>query len=552
MRLKFKQGGTDAVIAVTNVHYCKHKVKVFDNKPDDEVDEFGNTYRCGLLVSQQGMPQNTGLMFVGISRFNCNDIVEELLKYGYADISGLKKEPKYVIGRSSIKIPFLQRTDKLTLKMISVDVKTEESVPTNDYINVNIDSAVKVKVSMDPEKMKLAASNFLNKNEEYIRSSVVDVLQGNVREIIGQMKLEEIVQDRKKFADKVQENAAPDMAKMGLDIVSFNVQNVTDKGNVIENLGIDRVVTISKSAQISKAESERDIAVAKAAADKQANDARVEAETAIAEQNNALEIKKQELKKQSDIKKAEADAAYEIQEQEQRKTIEIATADANIAKQEKEAEIKEKEIAVREKSLDAEVKKQADAEKYARMQKADAEKYEQEKRAEAEKFTKLQAAEATRAQYEAEAEGIRAKGLAEAESMEKKADAMAKYGKAAMTEMIIKVLPQMAEAIAKPLESIDKVSIIGGAGDSGMSAISDNVPQVLAKTIESVKETTGFDLTEVMKANTYDAKVNNNINVATDFGEKITENAVKETTAEMHKNKIPSDSKDECFDYENM
>lgn len=118
-------------------------------------------------------------------------------------ISGLKKEPKYVIGRSSIRIPFLQRMDKLMLKMISVDVKTEDSVPTNDYINVNIDSAVKVKVSSDPAKMKIAASNFLNKNEEYIRSSVVDVLQGNVREIIGQMKLEEIVQDRKKFADKV-------------------------------------------------------------------------------------------------------------------------------------------------------------------------------------------------------------------------------------------------------------------------------------------------------------------------------------------------------------
>lgn len=117
------------------------------------------------------------------------------------------------------------------------------------------------------------------------------------------MKLEEIVQDRKKFADKVQENAAPDMAKMGLDIVSFNVQNVTDKAEVIENLGIDRIVSISKSAQISKAESLRDIAVAKASADKQANDARVEAETAIAEQNNALEIKKQELKKQSDIKR---------------------------------------------------------------------------------------------------------------------------------------------------------------------------------------------------------------------------------------------------------
>lgn len=465
-------------------------------------------------------------------------------------ISGLKKEPKYVIGRSSIRIPFLQRMDKLMLKMISVDVKTEESVPTNDYINVNIDSAVKVKVSSDPAKMKIAASNFLNKNEDYIRSSVVDVLQGNVREIIGQMKLEEIVQDRKKFADKVQENAAPDMAKMGLDIVSFNVQNVTDNGNVIENLGIDRVVSISKSAQISRAESERDIAVAKAAAEKQANDARVEAETAIAEQNNALEIKKQELKKQSDIKKAEADAAYEIQEQEQRKTIEIATADANIAKQEKEAEIKEKEIAVKEKSLDAEVKKQADAEKYARIQKADADKYEAEQKAEAEKITKLKEAEAIQARSIAEAEGtkakgiaeaeaIKAKGLAEAEAMEKKAEAMAKYGKAAMTDMIIKVLPQMAEAIAKPLESIDKVSIIGGAGDSGMSTISDNVPQVLAKTIESVKETTGFDLTEVMKANTYDARVNNNLNITTDLENKVVEKVVNEAVTDIENN-IPN------------
>lgn len=462
-------------------------------------------------------------------------------------ISGLKKEPKYVIGKSSIRIPFLQRMDRLMLKMISVDVKTEESVPTNDYINVNIDSAVKVKVSSDPAKMKIAASNFLNKNEDYIRNSVVDVLQGNVREIIGQMKLEEIVQDRKKFADKVQENAAPDMAKMGLDIVSFNVQNVTDNGNVIENLGIDRVVSISKSAQISRGESERDIAVAKAAAEKQANDARVEAETAIAEQNNALEIKKQELKKQSDIKKAEADAAYEIQEQEQRKTIEIATADANIAKQEKEAEIKEKEIAVKEKSLDAEVKKQADAEKYARIQKADADKYEAEQKAEAEKITKLKEAEAIQARSIAEAEGtkakgiaeaeaIKAKGLAEAEAMEKKAEAMAKYGKAAMTDMIIKVLPQMAEAIAKPLESIDKVSIIGGAGDSGMSTISDNVPQVLAKTIESVKETTGFDLTEVMKANTYDARVNNNLNITTDLENKVVEKVVNEAVTDIEDN----------------
>lgn len=397
-------------------------------------------------------------------------------------VSGLRKNPKFVIGKSALRIPFLQRVDKLELKMISVDVKTKESVPTNEYINVNIDSAVKIKVGSSKEMLEKAASNFLNKNEDYIRNSVGDVLEGNVREIIGQMRLEDIVQDRKMFAEKVQENAAPDMARMGLEIVSFNVQNVTDEGNVIENLGIDRVVSISKSAQISRAESERDIEVAKANATKQANDARIEAETAIAERNNELEIKKQELKRAADVKKAEADAAYEIQQQEQRKTIEITTADANIAKQEKEIELREKEIAVKEKTLDADIRKQAEA-------------------------------ESIKAKGLADAESIKARGLAEAEAMEKKAEAMAKYGKAAMTEMIIKVLPQMAEAIAKPLESIDKVTIIdGGSGENGVGTFSGNVPSVLAKTIESIKETTGFDLTEVMKANTYDAKTTKNVN----------------------------------------
>lgn len=450
-------------------------------------------------------------------------------------VSGLRKNPKFVIGKSALRIPFLQRVDKLELKMISVDVKTKESVPTNEYINVNIDSAVKIKVGSSKEMLEKAASNFLNKNEDYIRNSVGDVLEGNVREIIGQMRLEDIVQDRKMFAEKVQENAAPDMARMGLEIVSFNVQNVTDEGNVIENLGIDRVVSISKSAQISRAESERDIAVAKANATKQANDARIEAETAIAERNNELEIKKQELKRAADVKKAEADAAYEIQQQEQRKTIEITTADANIAKQ-------EKEIAVKEKTLDADIRKQAEAEKYATQQKADAQLYQRQKeaeakqfeiqkqaeakkaQAEADRFAKEQEAEAVKAQGVAEAESIKAKGLADAESikarglaeaeaMEKKAEAMAKYGKAAMTEMIIKVLPQMAEAIAKPLESIDKVTIIdGGSGENGVGTFSGNVPSVLAKTIESIKETTGFDLTEVMKANTYDAKTTKNVN----------------------------------------
>lgn len=469
-------------------------------------------------------------------------------------ISGMSKDPKFVIGHSAIRIPFLQRVDKLELKMISVDVKTKESVPTNEYINVMIDSAVKIKVGTSPDYLKKAAENFLNKNEEYIKESVVDVLEGNIREIIGQMKLEDIVTDRKQFAEKVMENAAPDMARMGLEIISFNIQNVTDENNVIENLGIDRIVTISKSAAISRAESERDIRIARAKAEKEANDADVESKAEIAAKNNELAIKQAELKIISDQKLAEADAAYKIQEQEQRKTIEIANANADIARREKEAELAEKEIALKEKKLDAEIKKQAEADKFAAQQKADASlytqqraadaekaqrianaeaaKYEAEKRAEAakasaeaERFTKEQEAAAVQAQGEAEAEAIRAKGLAEAEAikakgeaeaeaMNKRADAYEKYGKAAMTEMIVKILPQMAAEIAKPLESIDKVTIIDGENSgSGVGKMGGYVPTVLAKTIESVKETTGIDIAEIMKADTYDAKVNKNVNI---------------------------------------
>ena len=179
------------------------------------------------------------------------------------------------------------------------------------------------------------------------------------------MRLEEMVSDRQKFANLVKENAEPDLAAMGLDIISFNVQNFVDGNDVIENLGIDNIVKIKKSAAIAKAESERDIKVAQAAADKESNDAAVEAQTEIAKKQNELAIKKSELQMEADTKKAMADAAYEIQKEEQRKTIEVTTANADIAKQEREIELKQKQVAVTEKSLEAEVKKKAEADKYA-------------------------------------------------------------------------------------------------------------------------------------------------------------------------------------------
>ena len=324
-----------------------------------------------------------------------------------------------------------------------------------------------------------------------------------MREIVGRMRLEEMVSDRQKFANLVKENAEPDLGAMGLDIISFNVQNFSDENGVIEDLGIDNISQIKKKAAIAKAEADKEIAVAKAEADRQANDARVNAEREMEKKNNELALQKADLKKQADTKKAEADAAYEIQKQQQRKVIEIATAEASIAKQEKEIVLKEKEAEVQEKELDARVKKQAEAERYAKQQQSEAELYERQKKAEAEayeteksagamkstaeaqKFIKEQEAAGIRMVGEAEAEAIRAKGIAEAEAMEKKAQAYQKYNNAAMAEMLIKVLPDVAGKISEPLTKIDKITIIGGGEDNGVASVAGNVPAVMSRLLGS-------------------------------------------------------------------
>lgn len=470
-------------------------------------------------------------------------------------ISGLKKEPKILIGRAGIKIPFLERLDKLYLGQMTVDIKTEQSVPTNDFINVNVDAVAKVRIEPTEDGIKLAAKNFLNKNQDQITLDLQDSLQGNMREIIGTLTLKEINTDRDSFSDQVMEKASKDMKKLGIEIVSCNIQNISDENGLIKDLGADNTARIKKDASIAKAQAERDIAIAQAEADKASNDARVLAQTEIAQKNNELEIRKAELKKESDTKRAEADAAYEIQNQEQQKTVQTATVNAQIAKTEREAELKNKEVAVMQQTLEAEINKKADAERYAieqkasadlarRQREAEAKKYEQEKeaearkaQAEAEKFAMLQEAEGIKAKGEAEAAAIQAKGIAEAEAMEKKADAMKKYGQAAMMEMIVQALPEMAKAIAEPLATIDKVTIIdSGNGDAGVTSMGSYVPAVLAKTIESVKETTGLDITEIMKANTYDAKVTRNVNITgIPDGTNINDTAKEGTVANISK-----------------
>jgi flotillin len=273
----------------------------------------------------------------------------------------------------------------------------------------------------------------------------------------------------------------------------------------ITNLGIDNVEQIRKGAAIAKSNAQREIAIAEAANAKQANDAKVQAQEEIAKRNNDLAIKQARLQKEADQERAQAEAAKGIEAENQRKLKEVAETDANIARAQREAELKQKQIELKEYELDAIVRKQADADKYqaekvaeaelgARQRKADAERYEQEqaalarmKAAEAAKYAREQEAAGIRAVGEAEAEAIRAKALAEAEGIDKKAEAMKKYGEAAIIEMIVGALPEIAKNVAEPLSKVDKITMYGEGnsakliGDivNGTSQITEGMTQGL-------------------------------------------------------------------------
>lgn len=416
-------------------------------------------------------------------------------------ISGLGKK-RILIGRAGWRIPFFERVDKLSLKVMQVDVKTSEAVPTNEFINVTVDGVANIKVSSNPELLKRAAEALLGMSQEELIRLVTQVLEGNMREIVGSVGLKEMVQDRQGVAKKITENVVPDMEKLGIEVVNFNIQNFKDGAGTIENMGIDNVEQIRKNAQIAKANAQRDIAIATANAQEEANAIKVEADKKIAEQNAALAVQQAEMQVKADTKKAEADAAYSIQQESQRKTIEITKANADIARREKEAELAEKEIALRERKLDAEIRKQADAMKYQAEKQAEADLIRRQKDAEAKMYEAVKDAEAKKAEAEAlryameqEAEGIRAKGLAEAEAIEKKAEAQKKMGEASVIEMYLNALPDVVKNAAAPLAQTDKIVMYG---DGNATKVVKDVMSSASQIIDGMKESTGIDLNALL------------------------------------------------------
>ena len=455
-------------------------------------------------------------------------------------ISGMGKV-KRKTGGGTFVIPLLQRVQRMTLENIQVDFTSRNEIPTKDAIHVLVDAVANMAISKDPERQAIAATKFAGYSIKDIQSIVIPVLEGNIREIISQTNFEDLIRgDKKEFAEKIQENVTPNLADLGIDLTTFNIQNFNDKNGVIRDLGIENIEKIKKEASIAAAKAKSEVAIAQAQADKEANDAKVAAATEIAQKQNEFAIKKAELQKEADIKQAEADAAKQIEAEKQRKTREIAEANANIARQEKAIELQEREVAIKERTLEAEIKKTAEAKKYAEQQEADAKLYATQKAAEADLFERQRQAEAAKIEAEkkaeadlalakaeadaqkalaealkaqgeaeaaaaqakglAEAEAIRAKAEAEAEGLLKKAEAMERYGDAAKQDMQLEALkvlytqlPAIAEAVGKGYNGAE-IHLIGN--DSGQLA--GNMMSNITQIVEGFKGSTGVDPVSVI------------------------------------------------------
>lgn len=440
-------------------------------------------------------------------------------------ISGLGKR-KILRGKAGWKLPFFQRKDKLSLKVFQVDIKTRESIPTNEFININVDGVANLKISSDPVLLERAFEATLGMKEEDLIEQVKQVLEGNMREIVGTVGIRQLVQDRKGVASKVMENVVPDMEKLGIELVNFNIQNFSDGNHVIENLGIDNISQISKEAAIAKANAERDVSIARAKAAQDANEAEVNSKTMIVQKNTEYALKEAALKIQSDTAKADADAAYKIQEQKRQEEINVATTNAEISKREREVELGNKEVELAEKKLAATINKKADAEKYATEKAAEAELFKRKAAAEAELVEAQRKAEikkvgaeaerkareesATAVRIEAdankeaalaEAKGIEAKGQAEADAIKAKADAMKSYNDAATLKLILEsnVLPETVRAYAEPiaaaLAQIDGITMYGEGNEAKLvSEIQQHGDQIF----EGLNKTLGIDLKSLL------------------------------------------------------
>jgi flotillin len=399
---------------------------------------------------------------------------------------------RYRLGGGTFVWPFTERADVLPLEVISLTIRTPE-VLTHGGVPLMAEAAAQVKVESSDEGIRKAAEQFLGQGKDGIRDVAMTVLEGKVREVIGTMTVEDIYRGRQEFSSRVLQAVRQDLGAMGLVMLSFALKDISDTQGYIDALSKPQIAAAKRDAAIAQAETEKESIIKSSQARKEGEVARLQAEAQIAKAQWENEAKKAESQVFVNSKKAQADFSYELERNRLNQEIKKEEAKVRLIEKEEAVKIEQAEIARREKELEANVIKPADARKYQIKAEAEAEEF----RIQSEGRGK---ADARKLEAQAAADEIRLAGAAEAEVMLKKAQSWDKYNEAAVIEMYLKILPELARAVAEPLAKVDKIVVVGGGdGELGTTKITGQVAGVLAQMPEVVKALTGADIIKFLK-----------------------------------------------------
>jgi len=392
---------------------------------------------------------------------------------------------RYRLGGGTFVWPFLETVDVLPIDVINLSIKTPE-VLTHGGITIMAEASAQVKIKSDEDSIDRAAEQFLGSGKEGIRDVAGTILDGKMRAAIGTMAVEEIFRGRQEFADKVTQSVEAGFTQMGLSLISFALKEISDTQGYLDAMGKPNIAAAKRDAVIAEAETEKEAVIKSSQARKEGEIARLNADALIAKSQWENEAKKAESQVAVNQKKAQADFAYELERFRLNQEIKREEGKVHLIEKEEAIKIGEMEIKRREKELDASVIKPADARKYQIKAEAEAEEF----RIHAEAKGR---SEALKLEGVAEAEKIRQKGLAEAETMIKRAQAWEKYNQAAILEMYLQTLPELARAVAEPLSKVDKIVLVGGDKGTGATKITSQVADILAQMPDIVESLTGID-----------------------------------------------------------
>lgn len=398
---------------------------------------------------------------------------------------------RYRLGGGTFVWPFLETVDILPIDVINLSIKIPE-VLTYGGILIMADASAQVKINSDENSIRLAAEQFLGTGKDGIRDISSTILEGKTRAVIGTMTVEDIYRGRGEFADKVIKSVENEFYRMGLTLISFALKEISDTQGYLDALGKPQIAAAKRDATIAEAETEKEAVIKSSAARKEGEVARLNADALIAKAQWENEAKKAESQAQVNQKKARADFAYELERSCLNQDIKREEAKVKLIEKEESIKLETLEITRREKELDSSVIKPADARKYQIKAEAEAEGFRIQTEAKGK-------SEALMLEAKAEAEKIKQKGLAEAEIMLRKANAWEKYNQAAILEIYLKSLPELARAVSEPLSKVDKIILVGGDKGTGATKITSQVADILAQMPDVVESLTGIDLKKYFK-----------------------------------------------------